>query len=122
MEDKHTIQDHRDLTSAERILLEWLIANGHDGASVFASQLSQVKVMSRCTCGCPTSDLAIGNKTERTTGPSTILADAVGHSPEGVKIDVILHACAGQLSELEVFSHDGTTEFTLPRPEALQPY
>ena len=122
MEDKHAIQDHRDLTSDERILLEWLIANGNDDAVAFASQLSQVKVVSRCACGCPSIDLAVGEKQERIAGPSTILADAVGYSPEGVRVDVILHAREGQLSELEFVSHDGTTEFTLPKPEALQTY
>jgi hypothetical protein len=122
MEDKHAIQDHRDLTSDERVLLEWLLANGYEGASAFTSQLAQVKVVSRCACGCPTIDLAVGEKRERTAGPSTILADAVGYSPEGVKVDVILHVREGQLSELEVVSHDGTTAFALPNPEALQPY
>jgi hypothetical protein len=122
MDDKHTIQDHRDLTSDERVLLEWLIANGNNGAVAFASQLSQVKVVSRCTCGCPSIDLAVGERQERTTGISTILADAVGYSPEGVKVDVILHAREGQLSELEVVSHDGTTAFALPKPEALHLY
>jgi len=78
MEDKHFIQDHRDLTSDERVLLEWLLANGYEGASAFVSQLAQAKVVSRCACGCPTIDLAVGDKHERTKGPSTILADAVG--------------------------------------------
>ncbi|HTP08022.1 MAG TPA: hypothetical protein VMP08_07215 [Anaerolineae bacterium] len=122
MEDKHTIQDHRNLTADERVLLEWLLANGNANAAKFASQVSQVKVVSRCACGCPSIDLAIGEKQERTTGPSTILADVIGYSPEGVKVDVILHAREGQLSELEVVSHDGTTAFTLPKPEALQSY
>lgn len=122
MEDKYTIQDYRDLTTDERALLEWLLANGHEEAQAFVPQLSQVKVVSRCSCGCPSIDLTVSDKTERTTGPSTILADAVGRSPEGVEVDVILHAREGQLSELEVVSHDGTTKFTLPKPEALQLY
>ena len=122
MEDKYFIQEHRELTINERVLLEWLLANGYEGASAFTSQLAQAKVVSRCACGCPTIDLAISDKQERTTGPSTILADAVGYSPEGVKVDVILHAREGQLSELEFVSHDDTTAFTLPKIEALQPY
>jgi len=122
MIDKHTVQDRRDLTSDERDMLEWLLANGYEGASAFTSQLAQVKVISRCACGCPTIDLAVGEKHERTSGSSTILADAVGYSPEGVKVDVILHARDGQLSELEFVSHDDTTAFTLPKIEALHPY
>ena len=122
MDGKFTIQDHRDLTSDERILLEWLLANGNTNAASFTSQVSQIKVVSRCACGCPTIDLAVGDEQEHAMGPSTVLADAIGYSPEGVKVDVILHAREGQLSELEVVSHDDTTTFTLPKPEALWPY
>jgi hypothetical protein len=103
-------------------LLQWLLANGFEDTSLFAAQLSQAKVISRCACGCPTIDLAAGEKKSRTTGVSTILADARGYSPEGIEVDVILHAREGELSELEVYSLDGTSEFTLPRIESLKPY
>ena len=115
-----THPEHRDLTVEERRLLEWLIANGNADASAYASQLSQVKVVARCTCGCPTLDLALGEKKFRTTGASTILADAVGHSPEGVPVNVILHAREGEISELEVISCEGTKVFGMPTPEMLK--
>jgi hypothetical protein len=122
MIDKSSISEYRDLTPDERTLLEWLLANGHKDAMTYASQLSQVKVVSRCTCGCPTMDLAVGEKKSRTTGVSTILADARGYSAEGIEVDVILHAREGELSELEVYSLDGTSEFTLPKIESMKPY
>jgi hypothetical protein len=120
MTNDFTKPEYRDLTFDERRLLEWLIANGNAEASVYASQLPQVKVVARCTCGCPTLDLALGGKKFRTIGASTILADAFGHSPEGVPVNVILHAREGEISELEVISCDETKVFGMPTPEMLK--
>lgn len=101
-------------------MLEWLIANGAHAASAYAAQLPEVRVVARCTCGCPTLDLALGEKKSRTVGASTILADAVGRTPDGVPISVILHAREGEISELEVISLDETEVFGLPAPEMLE--
>lgn len=120
MADSIVIPEHRDLTDEERRLLEWLVSNGSPNNRAFTSQVAQTKVVSRCACGCPTLDLAIGEKTSRTVGVSTILADAYGHSPEGVPVNVILHAREGELSELEVISMDATDVFRMPTPETLQ--
>ncbi|MDX6501711.1 MAG: hypothetical protein QOG23_4971 [Blastocatellia bacterium] len=120
MSDNFVIPEHRDLTSEERRLLEWLVTNGTNSTTLFAAQISQTKVVARCKCGCPTLDLAVGEKTSRTVGLSTILADAYGHSPEGVAVNVILHAREGELSELEVISMDDTDVFGMPTPETLE--
>jgi len=120
MTDAHTSPEYRDLSVEERRLLEWLIGNGNAEASIYASQLPHVKVIGRCTCGCPTLDLALGEKKFRTIGASTILADAVGNSPEGTPVNVILHAREGEISELEVISFDGTKVFGMPTPEMLK--
>ena len=120
MTNDFTTPEFRDLTFEERRLLEWLIANGNADASAYVSQLAQVKVVARCTCGCPTLDLALGRKKSRTVGVSTILADAVGRSPENVPVNVILHAREGEISELEVISCDETKVFGMPTPEMLE--
>ena len=120
MADNFTTPEYRDLTFEERRLLEWLLTNGNVDAPAYVSQLPQVRVVARCTCGCPTLDLALGEKKYRTVGISTILADALGHSPENVPVNVILHACEGEISELEVISCDATKVFGLPTPEMLK--
>src|SRR5437899_823993 len=93
--------EERPLTMEERTLLEWLIAHGVPNASRYSSQIHRAKVVSRCTCGCPTIDLAVDGK--QMFGPSEIIADAEGSSPEGIAVGVILHCREGQLSELEVY-------------------
>jgi len=119
MSEEFTFPEYRELTDAERKLLEWLIANGTDDAPAYAAQLSDAKVVGGCRCGCPSLDLAIGEKRSRTQGFSTVLAEAGGHSPEGVPLIIILHACEGEISLLEVVSTDETQKFSLPTPEMI---
>jgi hypothetical protein len=110
--------ENRPLTTDERILLEWLIAHGSPSAAKFAPQISRVSVVSRCTCGCPTIDLAVDGK--RVGGGSELIADFVGKLPEGIQVGVILHCRGGQISELEVYAIDEIKGvFGLPCPDAL---
>jgi hypothetical protein len=64
--------EHRPLTDAERTLLEWLIAHGSHEAQQYAPQVSQVRVVGTCTCGCPTIDLAAGDRDHRTVASDYI--------------------------------------------------
>jgi hypothetical protein len=121
MADNSTIPERRELSPAERRLLEWLLANGTPEASFYVAQLPLLKVVSRCACGCPSIDLVAGGKGSRTIGASTIIADAMGRSPEGALVGVSVHVREGEISELEVYSPDGEAEvFTLPKPEMLK--
>jgi len=97
---QYRASEERPLALEERTLLEWLIARGVSNASTYSSQIPRVKVVSRCTCGCPTIDLAVDGKW--VFGPSEMIANAEGTSPEGIRVGVIVHGREGQLSELEV--------------------
>jgi hypothetical protein len=110
--------DERPLSAEEYALCNWLIAHGSPTAGKYAPQLERATVASRCTCGCPSVDLAVGGK--HTVGGSEIIGDAEGLSPEGLRVGVILHCREGQLSELEVYPIDPPSKpFRLPKPEAL---
>jgi len=116
-----TKAEHRPLTTEERTLLDWLIEKGSPEAQRYASQVSEIAVVGRCTCGCPSLDLALSDRTDRTTGPSEILADFDGATDEGVPVGVILHAREGQISELEVYAvSDFTGRFGLPKIQSLK--
>lgn len=119
-----TIPVNRLLNPEERTLIEWLIANGAPQARAYTQQLTALRVVGRCSCGCPTVDLALGDSQQNKTGPSQILADFIGATPEGIEVGVILHVRQDQISELEVYSL-GTTDttgrtFGLPRIESLK--
>jgi|SRR5262250_1391781 len=113
--------EHRLLTNEECALLEWLVANGGPETKQFASQIPEIMVVGSCTRGCPSIDFAIGDRDQRKTGPSHLLADLEGRTPEGIQVGVILDARDGEISELEVYAIDNVKEsFPLPRIESLK--
>lgn len=115
--------ERRPPTEEERKLLEWLLAHGSPDAKPFLSQIANVNVVGKCTCGCPTIDLALGDREQRKTAPSHILADFVGRTPEGIDVGVILHARDGEISELEVYAiPDVNGAFSLPSIESLKQF
>jgi len=77
-------------------------------------------VVSRCGCGCPTIDFAVRTRAASVGSPSTILADFLGVSREGVRVGLILHGREGLLSELEIYSLAGhDSAFSLPSVDSL---
>ena len=119
MKANELVPDDRELNSAERALLDCLLRRS-SRATPYVAQLACTKVLARCGCGCPTIYLGTGVQAAPTMGPTTVVADATGQSPERVRVEVILHVREGKLSELEVYPPDGTEGFTLPAVEALE--
>lgn len=123
---KGHIPVERTLSQDERILLEWLLARPSSNmtdaeVSNYRSQVAKLRVVAKCSCGCPTVDFALGS--DRKCGASDIVAEAGGKSPEEVSVGVILHARGGELSELEIYSTQGLdTPFALPIPDSLEHY
>jgi len=115
--------ERRPLTKEEKTLLESLISNGNSGAKQYASQIVNVSVVGACTCGCPTVDLAVGDREQRKAAPSHILADFLGKTPDGIEVGVILHAREGEISELEIYPIlDVNRPFNLPTIESLKQF
>lgn len=110
--------ESRPLSDCEEHLIEWLLAHGTNEAAAYRDQLPQVQVVSRCSCGCPTIDLTVNGRQPVPGTPSVVLSDCVGRSPEGVRCEIILHARVG-LSELEVYSLEGKSPFSLPDIESI---
>lgn len=116
------IPDPRPLASNERQLLERLLRRCTIMPDLWLDQLSTVTVASRCGCGCPTLDLAVGGREAAHSSGTTILAEAGGTSPEGVDFGIILHAREGILSELEVYPLTDSGVFSLPPIDELRFY
>ena len=108
------IEEHRDLSEKEVDLIRWLLTVTDNQELI--EQIGKTKVISKCGCGCPTIDLYVeGFETK----PLGLILSADGLSPEGTPVGVILHVRGGLLSELEVYSEDGTKEFSLPEINKL---
>jgi hypothetical protein len=121
MRRDHQVTEQRPLTVEEQALLRWLLVHGMEGAELYLDQIPRARVVSRCSCGCPSVDLALDGRISKRVGGSTILADVEGKSPEGALVGVILHARDGEISELEVYSRDGLAQrFGLPTPDLLE--
>jgi hypothetical protein len=111
------VSENRPPTPDEKQLLIWLISNGKPEARDYMRQVEELRVISRCSCGCPTVDFTPPK------GPSDLLADFYGITPENVEVGVILHARDGRLSEMEIYSvHQQEEPFGLPKIDTLKNY
>jgi hypothetical protein len=122
MSNSLRIPEARPLNEKERHLLARLLAHAFGDTATYSRQLSEVSVVSRCRCGCPTVDLAVAGRVAPPGSPTTILAEGGGVSPEGIRFGIILHAREGLISELEVYSLDGEGPFSLPSVEEIEVY
>jgi hypothetical protein len=116
------VQEIRDLSEKERMLLHRLFANGTPESKTYAGQLPLVRVTSRCGCGCPTICLGVGGRTASQRSPSVILSEAGGVSPEGISFGIILHGREGLISELEFYPVDGEGVFSIPDLDKIEFY
>ena len=107
------------MNPTERTLIGWLLLNGVPEARAYVQQLDGLHVVGRCSCGCGTVDLAVADARASTTGPSLILADFMGLTPEHLQVGVLLHAREGKISELEIYPL-GETTASLPTIESLK--
>jgi len=109
------VEEYRDLSVKEVDLIEWLLTkNNH---SELVAQIGNTRVISKCSCGCPTIDLQVK---DYESGPIRLVLSANGFSPEGIPVGVILHVKNGLISEFEVYSKDATKVFGLPEIDKLQ--
>jgi hypothetical protein len=113
----------RDLTAEERKLLDWLLHHGFQGAEQFLFQVEQTRAIGRCSCGCPSVDLAVQGIGPNKAAGMQSLSDWLWPTPEGL-FGVVLFATVGRLACLEAWSVDGrTVPCRWPVPdEELVPY
>ena len=109
----------RSATVEERELVVWLLQKAATISDVaaFFDQVSHLRVVGGCGCGCPSVDFKAGGQ----DAVASIIADAEGTSPEGVMVGVMLWVKEGRISGLEVYPFADTGRFGLPRPNDLKP-
>jgi hypothetical protein len=111
----------RDLNSAERDLLRWVLKRSAAEPERYLEQIPRLRVVGRCGCGCPTVDLALEGQPHSRDAVARLIAEAEGQSPEGISVGVLVFAKDEVLSVLEVYSVAGDALFSLPSPDALAP-
>ncbi len=117
------IWEDRPLTQEEVDLLRWLIENRQTGSEDFLSQLSHLRVVSRCGCGCASVDFSYdGIAPDRTTGLEPFSDWFWG--TEGVDLAcVFAFDRNGKVGGIEVYSVDGSrTPTELPNIDDLREF
>lgn len=121
MTDDLRAKINRELTATESDLLAWVVEHSADDPHPFLTQIPNLRVVGRCSCGCPTIELALSRRPHPREIVAQLVAEADGNSPEGIPVGVLVFAKDGVLSELEVYSRSGEGPFSLPSPDALSP-
>ena len=111
------IPEDRDLTSAERVLVTWLLEHGIREAQPFLAQVPGLRVVSRCQCGCASINFGPAH-----AAPMQVLSEYMYEQPSGGLTGVFVFAQSGRLAGLDVWSIDGRgSNNSLPDPSTLRP-
>jgi hypothetical protein len=119
--------DPRPLNAEEAKLIEFLLRDPF-AATELRKQVEQVRVVSRCGCGCASVNLAVDaavpaaewDPADSPMGRSDwVPLIAHGTDAVGKDVEVTLHVTVGYLNELEIWT-GGFGDFTLPVPETLR--
>ena len=113
-------QGNRELTAAERQLVQWMLEHGTPEARQFLPQLERARVTSwRCSCGCASISFRIDGQPEPVGGMRS-LADFQFASDSEFS-GIFVYEQGGILSGIEVHGVEEAPK-TLPSPEMLRPY
>jgi hypothetical protein len=103
----------RPATQHERDIVRWLLEHGDPRHLQLASQIEELRVISKCTCGCPTVDFLALRKGQH------LISDELA-TVDGQDVGVMLFECDGRISTLEVYSCAGSDKpFDLPAIESM---
>jgi hypothetical protein len=111
----------RDLTPDERGVLDLLLTRRFQGRDALAAQARMVQTTGpSCSCGCPSFEL----RPDTTLPPADVAermpTDAHGTDQGGNPVGVLLFVDDGYLSEVEVYSVDGSGFAGLPDASTLE--
>jgi hypothetical protein len=118
-----TIAEDRPMTDEERTIAEYLLRHaGAPEALAFVPQLDSARVIGRCSCGCPTIDLAIPPELRVADAPAErLLADASA-KVAGKTVGAMMFQYEGLLTMLEVYRLEDFSEepFGLPSVDTIE--
>ena len=111
--------ERRPLTQQERDLVRWLIEHAHRDVNELLFQVEMLTVASKCKCGCPTIDFALGGIPVDRKGEQ-LISDWLAEV-EGQPVGVMLFQTNGKISTLEVYALAGSDKpFGLPTIESIK--
>lgn len=111
-----TIPEDRPATEAEAAITRWMLQNASQAGDLsdLEPSLIDLRVVGRCSCGCPSIDFVAGGQA---SGASPV-ANAHGTTADGVQVGMILWERDAAVSALE-FYELGESIHSLPLVESL---
>lgn len=117
--------ESRELTAAERGLLDFLLTREFPGRDELVVQARTIRTTgSSCVCGCPSFGLTADRSLPAAPVIDREVSDAHGTDPGGTLVGILLWVEDGYLADVEVFDYEGNYEdetFSgIPDPTALK--
>lgn len=111
-----TVPDDRPISAEEAALVRWLLLNASMGGdwSDLAGSVDDLRVVGRCSCGCPSIDFIADGQ----SSGAFPVASGYGTSADGVVMGVIVWERGGVVSGLEFCEFDDPVR-ALPLADTL---
>ncbi len=114
------IRGGRQLSTHEQDLIDWMLRHGSSEPQRFIEQLAAVRVVSRCSCGCASIDLAVPGR-RLPEGGLRIIGDFLFGNATNL-CGAFVFERDGVLAGLEVYGLAVEAPRVLPLPSDLRPF
>lgn len=115
------IPESRDLRADERLLVRWLLDHAPVDVSSYLPQIEELRICSRCGCGCASVNFAAGDEGWPHKGGMKVVSDHDWVDADGHECGIFLFEHFGTLAGLDVYSLAGATvPAKLPTIAALE--
>src|SRR5262245_26922462 len=81
-----TLKEDRPISAHEVEIVAWMLAYASKPLGHLADTMRTLRVIGRCSCGCPSVDFEINGQAP----PNAPLAEATGRTPDNIEVGVIL--------------------------------
>jgi hypothetical protein len=110
----------RPLHHDEVDVIRWMLQHASTRGTLnhLVPSLASLRAVGACECGCPSIDFV---SQEETVGSAPV-AEALGTSPEGVDVGLLLWAKGDAIVGFELYDFGDGVPFSLPRIDTLRPF
>jgi len=112
-----TLEDDRPISSHEAELVTWMLLHASvvGPLSGLVDTVKTLRVVGRCSCGCPSVDFVVNGQTL----PFQPIADATAQIPDGAEVGVTLWGRTDAITGLELYEM-GAPVTSLPIAHTLK--
>jgi len=100
-----TLKEERSISAEEAEIVAWLLLHASVTGSLehLARVVEALRVVGRCSCGCPSVDFEIGGQSL----PAQPIADGTGELVDGTEVGVTVWGRTNAITGLEIYEKSG---------------